>query len=329
MNRQDHFQSLISISGENDFEALALKVFQYQAANNKVYGDFIMRLGIKTESIKVVKDIPFLPAEIFKSHEVITGENKIEKIFTSSGTTRLQPARHFIKDLEFYDKVSGHIFTKMFGSLGDFMILALMPSPKERPDSSLIHMVNSFIQKSSVDGSGFCLDKDEELLSQLTSAHKSGKKTLLFGLTYALLDFSEKHPMDFPNLMVMETGGMKGQRREMVREEVHEKISVKFGVRSVCSEYGMSELLSQAYSKGEGRFRSPAWMKILIRDTYDPLEYVALNKTGGINIIDLANIDSCAFLATQDLGKLHEDGTFEVLGRFDEADVRGCNLMVL
>jgi len=329
MNRQQHFQELISISGDADFESLALDVFRYQAANNKVYGDFVRQLGIQHDQVNHVKDIPFLPAEIFKTHEVITGEKKFEKIFTSSGTTQQQPAKHFIKDIEFYDKVSGHIFTKMFGDLGDFTILALMPSPEERPDSSLIHMVNSFIEKSSNEGSGFYLGRDEELQSMLNTVHKSRRKTLLFGLTYALLDFAESHPVDFTNLMVMETGGMKGQRREMVREEVHAILNAKFGVRSVCSEYGMSELLSQAYSKGEGRFRSPAWMKILIRDTYDPLEYVPQSKTGGINIIDLANIDSCAFLATQDLGKLHEDGTFEVLGRFDEADVRGCNLMVL
>ena len=328
MNRKEYFERLRSLSGENDFVNLALKVFRFQSQHNKIYSEFIRSLNISPEKIKNIFEIPFLPVEIFKSKVILTGDENYETIFMSSGTTGEIPGRHFIKDTFFYEQVFTEIFTSFYGTLSDFTILALLPSYLERENSSLVYMMDRLIKKSGSAESGFYLDDLDKLYSVLKQLQKQKKKTLLFGVTFALLDFVSTFKLNFPGLIVMETGGMKGREKEIIREEVHDLLCRGFGVETIHSEYGMTELLSQAYSKGKGIFKSPPWMRILIRDPLDPLNAVAINSSGGINIIDLANIDSCSFLATQDLGKVHGDNSFEVTGRFDFSDVRGCNLMV-
>ena len=327
MDRLQYFDSLLSLQSDKDFENLALEVFRFQSQNNNVYSGFIKSLGITPEKIKSIAEIPFLPVEIFKSHIVLTGGDEHEFVFTSSGTTGDQPSRHYIKDTSFYQRVFTKIFSSFYGKPSEYTILALLPSYLERKDSSLIYMMNKLISESSSD-SGFYLADHEKLFSIQKDLQRQKRKTILFGVTYALLDFINDFHIDFPDLVVIETGGMKGKRKEMIREEVHQLLCTGFGVDVVHSEYGMTELLSQAYSVGKGIFKSPSWMRILIRDPYDPLKPLVLRNSGGINIIDLANIDSCAFLSTQDLGKVYEDYSFEVIGRFDFSDVRGCNLMV-
>ena len=327
MDRQQYFDSLLSLQSDKDFENLALKVFRFQSQNNNVYSGFIKSLGITPEKIKSIAEIPFLPVEIFKSHIVLTGGDEHEFVFTSSGTTGDQPSRHYIKDISFYQRVFTKIFSSFYGKPSEYTILALLPSYLERKDSSLIYMMNKLISESSSD-SGFYLADHEKLFTILKDLQRQKRKTILFGVTYALLDFINDFHIDFPDLIVIETGGMKGKRKEMIREEVHQLLCTGFGVDVIHSEYGMTELLSQAYSIGKGIFKSPSWMRILIRDPYDPLKPLVLRNSGGINIIDLANIDSCSFLSTQDLGKVYEDNSFEVIGRFDFSDVRGCNQMV-
>ncbi len=328
MHRQNYFDRLLSIKDESDFEKLALDVFLYQAQYNKIYSEFIKGLGIQQEKIKNVSEIPFLPVEFFKTHKILAGDENFERIFTSSGTTGEQSSKHFVKELQLYEDVFTNIFTQFYGDPSAYTILALLPSYLEREGSSLIYLMENLISKAHQPESGFYLYEHQKLFTLLSNLKQQKRKTLLFGVTYALLDFVSSFQIDFPELIVMETGGMKGKRREMVREEVHELLCTGFGVNIIHSEYGMTELLSQAYSKGNGIFRTPQWMKIIIRDPYDPLQPLENNLSGGINIIDLANLDSCAFIATQDLGKIYPDGSFEVLGRFDFSDVRGCNLIV-
>jgi len=328
MDRQNYFDRLLSIKNESDFEKLALDVFLYQAQYNKIFSDFIKGLRLLPEEIKNVSDIPFMPVEFFKTHMIVTGDENHDRIFTSSGTTGEQSSKHFVKDLKLYEDVFTNIFSQFYGDPSGYTILALLPSYLERDGSSLIYMMENLISKSQQADSGFYLYEHQKLFSLLNNLKLQKKKTLLFGVTYALLDFVSVYQIDFPELIVMETGGMKGKRREMVREEVHELLCSGFGVKAIHSEYGMTELLSQAYSKGNGIFNTPQWMKIVIRDPYDPLKPLESNSSGGINIIDLANIDTCAFIATQDLGKVYPDGSFEVLGRFDFSDVRGCNLII-
>ena len=328
MNREHYFDRLQFIEGEKDFENLTLEVFRHQVLNNQVYSEFVSGLNISADKIVKIIDIPFLPVEFFKSNVVLTGDEKFQQIFTSSGTTGEQTSNHYIKDIAFYEKVFTKTFESFYGTISDYTILTLLPSYHERKGSSLIYMMEKLIEKSGSMESGFYLDDFMKLTLMLKELQLQNKKTILFGVTYALLDFSSAYPMNFPDLIVMETGGMKGKRKEMVRDEVHELLCRGFGVNKIHSEYGMTELFSQAYSKGDGIFKAPPWMKILIRDPYDPLQSAGINKSGGINIIDLANIDSCVFLSSQDLGKVYEDSSFEVLGRFDFSDVRGCNLMI-
>lgn len=319
--------AIFSIQNRLEFEELALSVFQYQANENGVYKQFIDYLGIEAALINDIKDIPFLPIEFFKSQEILTSTHKIEETFTSSGTTGMQQSKHLVSDITWYVKSFNKAFDLFYGDIKNYIVLALLPSYLERDGSSLIYMCEHLINNSNDERSGFYLNEFEKIKS-IIEENNGEKKVLLIGVTYALLDFAEQFPFDMENCIIMETGGMKGRRKEMLREEVHQQLKKSFKVNEIHSEYGMTELLSQAYSNGNGIFRTPPWMKILIRETQDPFSYQQFYRSGGINIIDLANVNSCSFIATQDLGKLYPDERFEVLGRFDNADVRGCNLLV-
>ena len=319
---------IFSIENSGQFERLALEVFRLQAKHCLVYRDFISNLKINPDNIAKLEEVPYLPIEFFKSHHVISSEATPGIIFTSSGTTGTLQSRHPVTDLNLYEKSYSLAFEQFYGDIRNYAVLALLPSYQERDGSSLIYMVDDLIRKSGHDQSGYFLYNHADLADTLKDLKKQHTHTLLIGVTYALLDFAESHTIEFPELIVMETGGMKGKRREMIRLELHEALCQGFGVPAVHSEYGMTELLSQAYSKGGGLFHCPNWMKVLIRDTNDPLELLQEGKAGGINVIDLANVNSCSFIATQDLGKLHSDGSVEVLGRFDNSDIRGCNLLV-
>lgn len=320
-------KQLFTITADG-FNALALKIFYFQYRNNPVYKQFVDYLSIKPESVKSIHQIPFMPVEFFKDYEISSGGFEAELVFRSSGTTGTQTSTHFVRKRRLYEQSFTECFSLFFGPPKDLVILALLPSYLEREDSSLVYMANKLIQLTADADSGFYLHDLERLSQTLNRLKQQQKKTLLIGVTYALLDLAAQYPMAFPGLILMETGGMKGQRKEMVRSDLHQQLQQAFGITSVCSEYGMTELLSQAYSKGGGRFFTPPWMKVLIRDINDPLNYVGEGKTGGLNIIDLANLHSCSFLATKDLGKLYTDSSFEVLGRFDSSDIRGCNLML-
>ena len=320
---------IFTISSKKQFDKLALKTFRYQHENNVVYRNFCDFLAVNPAEIKQVKEIPFLPIQFFKSHDVLSSNSQIKETFTSSGTTGSITSRHLVTDVNFYEQSYRQAFAQFYGNIEDYVVLALLPSYLDREGSSLIYMVSDLIQLSNNCNSGFYLNNYSELIQKLISIDKSGQNVLLIGVTYALLDLVEIQKFDLQHTIIMETGGMKGRRREMIREELHEILCSGFGVPTIHSEYGMTELLSQAYSLGHGIFECPSWMQIFTRDTEDALSYIETEKTGGINVIDLANLNSCSFIATQDLGKLHGDGTFEILGRFDNSDIRGCNLMVL
>jgi phenylacetate-coenzyme A ligase PaaK-like adenylate-forming protein len=329
MSWNEYYRRIVlSPEPHGPFDDLALNIFRWQAAENLVYRDFLAGLKIDPGSVKELSAVPFLPIEFFKSHKVITGTGDVQEVFTSSGTTGSVQSRHYVTDLAVYEESFRKCFELFYGNVNEYTVLALLPSYLEREGSSLVYMANDLVNKGAP-GSGFYLHNKEELVSKLTLLQQQNAKILLLGVTYALLDLAEQHPMELENAIVMETGGMKGKRKEMVREEVHTILCNGFGVKEIHSEYGMTELLSQAYSKGNGIFQCPPWMKIMVRDTGDPLSFIATGRTGGINVIDLANINSCCFIATQDLGKTYDDGSFEVLGRFDSSDIRGCNLMVL
>jgi hypothetical protein len=321
---------VFSVSGEDDFEKITLELFHLQCENNRVYGKMSRLLKIEPRKVTGCHDIPFLPISLFRDHEIITGDSDgIEKVFTSSGTTGSIPSRHYVRDLSLYEESFLRTFRIFYGDPEKYRFLALLPGYLERQGSSLVYMMDHLIRLTKNNGSGFFLDDLETLSGNLREKPLSGCTTMLFGASYALLDFADHYPMDLDGVIVMETGGMKGRKKEMIREELHEIFCKQLNVKSIHSEYGMTELLSQAYSAGGGIFRTPPWMKILIRDTNDPMQFLPPGQTGGINIIDLANIHSCAFIATQDLGRLHEDGSFEVLGRFDDSDIRGCNLLAV
>ena len=322
-------QDIFTISGQKQFDKMALKVFRFQYENNPVYREFCDFLKVEKGTIKSLQQIPFLPIQFFKTHEVISNSNPIQETFTSSGTTGMITSQHLITDVSLYEESYRNAFSEFYGNIEDYTVLALLPSYLERQGSSLIYMVKDLITLSNNPDSGFYLHNYDELISKLIELDSSGKNVILIGVTYALLDLIEQQNFQLKNTIVMETGGMKGKRKEMIREELHQILCDGFGVSSIHSEYGMTELLSQAYSLGNGIFECPNWMNILIRDTEDALTYVATGKTGGINVIDLANINSCSFIATQDLGKKNPANSFEVLGRFDNSDIRGCNLMVL
>nr|WP_131536146.1 acyl transferase [Pedobacter nototheniae] len=323
-----HSEDIFSIQNTAQFNVVALETFKFQANNCAVYKEYIHHLGVNVQSVNRVEQIPFLPISFFKSHNILSSTNPIEITFSSSGTTGMVTSSHHVTDVKLYEQSYLQAFNQFYGNIEDYCFLALLPSYQQRSGSSLIYMVNDLIEKSKHSKSGYFLYNHDDLLNTLLDLKSKNQKTVLIGVTYALLDFIEQHDVNFPDLIVMETGGMKGKRKEMVREELHEQLTKGFGIKSIHSEYGMTELLSQAYSLGEGVFNCPNWMQVLIRDTNDPLTLIEKGKTGGINVIDLANINSCSFIATQDLGRINNDGSFEVLGRFDNADIRGCNLLV-
>lgn len=319
---------IFSIKNESDFESVALLVFKYQAKFNPVYKKYLNILKKDVSKIKSTIDIPFLPIDFFKTHRIITETNNPEKTFLSSGTTGMVRSNHFITDLSVYEKSFIKSFELFYGPITDFCILALLPTYLENESSSLVYMADHLIHLSKHPQSGFYLNNIDELAQKLQLLEKENTKVLLIGVSYALIDLAEKFPLKLKNTIVMETGGMKGKRKELTRLELHNLLSQKLGVKSIHSEYGMTELLSQAYSKGDGKFFCPPWMKVFIRDTYDPFSFLEYGKSGGINIIDLANINSCSFIETKDLGKINLNGSFEVLGRFDYSDIRGCNLLI-
>lgn len=320
---------IFNIQTEHDFQNLALRIFNYQFENNAVYRSFCDLLYKHPSDVKTVEEIPFLPIQFFKSHNVVSSQEPTQITFSSSGTTGAITSKHHVAELSLYEASFRNGFEAFYGDLSKYTILALLPNYLEREGSSLIYMVNDFIEKSKKADSGFYLNNLEALAKKLEALDRAGEKVLLIGVSFALLDLIEFKKFNLKHTTVMETGGMKGKRKELTRIELHSLLKDGFGVDEIHSEYGMTELLSQGYSKGNGIFDTPRWMKILIRDTEDPFTILENGKTGGINVIDLANINSCSFIATQDLGKLYSNGTFEVLGRFDHSDIRGCNLMVL
>jgi len=319
---------IFNITNDIDFNDVALEIFHFQYENNVVYKQFVDFLNINVEEVVHYSKIPFLPVEFFKNHKVISGGDNSEIIFSSSGTTGTQTSKHYVSDVELYERSFLRGFDHFFGSPEDVVIIALLPSYLEREGSSLVYMANKLISESDKLESGFYLNEYEELHTLLITLAAQKQEVILLGVTYALLDMAEQFPINYPELILMETGGMKGKRKELIRHELHAKLKTAFGVSQIYSEYGMTELMSQAYSVGEGIFSTPPWMKVLIRDVNDPLSMMPTGKAGGINVIDLANIYSCSFIATQDLGKVGLNNTFEILGRFDNSDVRGCNLMV-
>ena len=329
MQLQNLQRKILRIKSQTDFWETAFEVFKYQFNNNAVYHEFIKSLGKGHSEVKSPHEIPFLPVEFFRNHKIISGNYPVEMIFESSGTTGITPGKHFVTDLLLYEESFLRSFKLFYGEAESYLIAALLPSYTEREGSSLVFMADKLIKKSQNPGSAFYRRNIPELILALKKTVGENKKAILLGVSFALLDLAEKYSPDLSGVVVMETGGMKGRRKELTRQELHSILKEKLNVTSVHSEYGMTELLSQAYSKGEGIFYCPPWMKIIIRDPQDPL--TILNEpgiTGGINIIDLANINSCSFIATGDLGKIYPDGGFEVLGRFDNSDIRGCNLLV-
>ncbi len=318
---------MLSIQSEIEFNDKCLKIFHYQYLHVAVYREWCNALNKNPDNVRHYLDIPFLPVEFFKSKNIIADGHAAEMTFSSSGTTGSLTSKHPVASLEVYKESFLKSFQLFYGQPEDYTILALLPSYLEREGSSLIYMVEELIRLSHKPESGFYLDQFDKLVNQLRISDERGK-VLLIGVSFALLDLAERFTTPLNNTIIMETGGMKGRRKEMVREELHEVLSTSFGVNKIHSEYGMTELLSQAYSKGDGLFSTPPWMKVLIRDAKDPFAWVPAGKSGVINIIDLANIYSCSFLALSDVGKLHADGSFEVLGRTDFSDIRGCNLLI-
>lgn len=322
------FKSLLYSLNEQNTTDIALELFRFQAGHNPVYGKYIQYLGVDPLAVSTLNEIPFLPISFFKTHEVATGTWEPETVFTSSGTTGTINSRHAVADLNFYRQHATRCFEYFFGPLSQYHIFALMPSYLERSGSSLIEMLRHFIGQTGSAHSGFYLYNHDELAGNLLRAKATNKKIILWGVAFALLDFAEKFSIDLSGHLVFETGGMKGRRREVTREELHRQLTRAFHVPVIHSEYGMTELLSQAYTRGGDLFSLPPWMKIVVRETTDPLEKGLIGKAGGLNVIDFANVDSISFIETEDAGKLHPDGSFEVLGRLDNSDVRGCNLMV-
>ena len=322
------YQQIFDIQSELAFNKTALEVFKYQFKNNKVYRSFCDLLYVHPSDVTSVEQIPFLPIQFFKTHKIISSLVEIQETFTSSGTTGSITSKHFVTDLTLYQKSYQKGFEHFYGNIEEYVVLALLPNYLERKGSSLVYMVEDLIKSSKNAESGFYLNNLEELSIKLKELDRSGQKGLLIGVSFALLDLIEHQQFTLEHTVVMETGGMKGRRKELIRKELHQYLKNGFGVSEIHSEYGMTELLSQAYSKGSGIFKCPPWMKICTRDTEDALTLLPKNKTGGINVIDLANYNSCSFIATQDLGKVFNDGSFEILGRFDNSDIRGCNLML-
>lgn len=323
------FNEIFNLTDQAEFDRVALKIFRKQALHNQTYKRFLDLIGVQPLAIESVNSIPFLPIEFFKTHDIISSDDPVQITFLSSGTTGMTQSKHMVTDLSIYEKSFTQGFEHFYGDVEDFTILALLPGYLERKGSSLIYMVDQMIEKSESKASGFYLNNLTELADKLEALDARGDKILLIGVSYALLDLIESRRFNLKNTIVMETGGMKGKRKELVRQELHKLLTDGLGVSEIHSEYGMTELLSQAYSKGAGIFEVPPWMRMLIRDPEDPFNILPTGKSGGINIIDLANMNSCSFLATQDLGRQIDQQHFEILGRFDHSDIRGCNLMVV
>ena len=321
-----NYENIFKIKTIDDFESMAVKIFKYQFDNNKIYRSFCDLINKNPSDITNSNQIPFLPIKFFKSHTVLSSNQSIEKKFISSGTTNTNLSTHYITDLKLYESSFENSFKYFFGDIKEFTILALLPSYLENKNSSLIYMADKLIKKTNRKNSGFYLDNYIELKDKLIELKK--EKVILIGVTFALLNLIEKFNFKLPNLTIVETGGMKGRRKEMIRNELHTKLINGFGTDLICSEYGMTELLSQAYSTNNGIFQCPPWMKIHIREPQDALSFKKNGITGGVNVIDLANINSCSFIATEDLGKKNNENNFEILGRFDNSDIRGCNLLV-
>lgn len=329
MDNFKSFESALPTVNAANINDIAVRLFRFQAIHNPVYAAYCSHLGIKIENIGTIGEIPFMPISFFKNHAIKTGSWKDEAIFTSSGTTGSSTSIHHIENVEYYLKHAERCFTHFFGPISNYHILALMPSYMERENSSLVAMIQSFIRKSESANSGFYLYEHDKLLLDIERLKgRNDKKIILWGVSFALLDVAEKFHPDLSGCLVFETGGMKGRRREITRHELHDQLRQYFNIDTVYSEYGMTELLSQAYTKGGDRFYCPPGMQIIIREAGDPFEKGLVERSGGINVVDLANIRSVAFIETEDAGKVYSDGSFEVMGRLDNTDVRGCNLMV-
>jgi len=321
-------ESIFEINGPGSFSSAALEIFRYQASANPVYSAFVSALGINPADVTDIREIPFLPVEFFRSHRVISGNAEAGVIFESSRTTGSEASRHYVHDLELYQLSYLNCFRHFYGEPSDYVIAALLPSYRERPNSSLVTMMDGLIRESGCAESGFYEGRMDELVAMLEKKRTDGRKRFLIGVSFALLDLAAELSPDLSGTIVMEAGGMKGRRKEITRDELHGILTAGLNVPVIHSEYGMTELLSQAYSCGGGFFRCPPWMKILVRDIHDPRDTGdEEGRTGGLNIIDLANYWSCSFLATGDYGRLYEDGSFGISGRIDNTDIRGCNLM--
>lgn len=319
---------IFSITNNSEFEQYTIEAFNFQYKNIPAYHTYCNYLNITPADVNTISEIPFLPIEFFKSKTILPKNENPTHVFTSSGTTGMQTSKHPIADITIYEESFTTAFNQFYGNVENYCVLALLPSYLERSGSSLVYMANKLIKLSKHPSSGFYLNNYNELHTTLKNLNNNTQKILLIGVTYALLDLAEKFPIKLNNTIIMETGGMKGRRKELIREELHAILTNAFGVKTIHSEYGMTELLSQAYSFGDGVFSTPSWMRILIRDTYDPFAYLNKRRSGGINVIDLANINSCCFIETKDIGKQLNDKCFTILGRFDNSDIRGCNLMV-
>lgn len=321
--------AIFNIQSDAEFTQITLNVFKHQFKNNKVYRSFCDLLYIHPSDVKTIEQIPFLPIQFFKSKKILSSSDEIKETFTSSGTTGSTTSKHFVTDLSWYETSYLKGFQHFYGAIENYVVLALLPNYLERKGSSLVYMVDDLIKKSNHPHSGFYLNNLDELATKLIDLDNKGQKVLLIGVSFALLDLIEQYKFNLKNTIIMETGGMKGRRKELIRAELHDLLAKGFNVNKIHSEYGMTELLSQAYSTGNGVFDCPPWMQILTRDTEDALTILPKGKSGGINVIDLANYNSCSFIATQDLGKIHSNNQVEIIGRFDNSDIRGCNLMVL
>lgn len=321
-------QQLLNLKDEKSFEALALEVFRYQAKYCPTYRHWLELLNCQSQNIDNLKAIPFMPIEAFKHHKILTGNKAVQQVFTSSGTSGSNTSRHYISDLSLYEISFLNTFEYFYGDIKQYCILALLPSYLERKNSSLVYMVDHLIKQSKQSDSGFFLYDTDRLIDLLKKQTDKQQKTILIGVSYALWDLAERHQTDLSSVIIMETGGMKGQRPEITRQELHFILKSAFRSANIHSEYGMTELLSQAYSKGGGLFQTPAWMQIQVRDIHDPFRLLADGQSGGLNIIDLANLHSCSFIATQDMAKKYPSGQFEIQGRMDASLQRGCNLML-
>lgn len=328
MDTSKSFNGDLYSVNDSNFGDIALQLFHFQLENNRIYREYVRLLNVDIHAVKTVEQIPFLPISFFKDHDLQTGSWPAETSFTSSGTTGQRTSVHRVRSLRFYLEHSVRCFEYFFGDITQYHFLALLPSYLERGDSSLVAMIQNFMHKSRSTSSGFYLHNVEELIKNLIQLKNDRKKTVLWGVTFALLDLAERYCPDLRHCLVFETGGMKGRREEITREDLHLRLNQAFGTDKIFSEYGMTEMFSQAYTRGGNRFFCPPWMKVIARDISDPMEKGLLNASGGINVVDLANADSIGFIETEDIGKVCDDGSFEVLGRLDNSDIRGCNLMV-